>query len=95
MKYFVTVHLHHFKYTLLSLIIIDTLGGNTFFSSLDMASSYWQVLVNERDSHKTAFTTKYRLYEHVRLRFGLCNSPATFSRVIQEVQLARWIEELS
>lgn len=64
---------------------IDTLGGNTFFSSLDMASGYWQVLVDERDRHKTAFTTKYGLYEHVRLPFGLCNSPATFSRVIQEV----------
>lgn len=64
---------------------IDTLGGNIFFSSLDMASGYWQVLVDERDRHKTAFTTKYGLYEHVRLPFGLCNSPATFSRVIQEV----------
>lgn len=64
---------------------IDTLGGNTFFSSLDMALGYWQVLVDERDRHKTAFTTKYGLYEHVRLPFGLCNSPATFSRVIQEV----------
>lgn len=64
---------------------IDTLGGNTFFSSLDMASGYWQVLVDERDRHKTAFTTKYGLYEHVRLPFGLCNSPATFGRVIQEV----------
>lgn len=29
---------------------IDTLGGNTFFSSLDMASGYWQVYVDERDT---------------------------------------------
>lgn len=45
---------------------IDSVGGNTFFSSLDMASGYWLVLVDERDRHKTAFTTKYGLYEHVR-----------------------------
>lgn len=64
---------------------IDTLGGNTFFSSLDMASGYWQVLVDEKDRHKTAFITKHGLYEHIRLPFGLCNSPATFSRAIQQV----------
>lgn len=64
---------------------MDTLGGNAFFSTLDMASGYWQILVDEKDRSKTAFTTKYGLYEHVRLPFGLCNSPATFSRVIQQI----------
>ena len=66
-------------------VCIDTLGDNTFFSSLDMASGYWQVLMDEQDRHKTAFITKYGLFEHVRLPFGLCNSPATFSRIIQTV----------
>ena len=40
------------------------------------------------DSHKgigqkkTAFITKYRLFEHAKMGYGLCNAPATFARVI-------------
>ena len=64
---------------------IDTLKGSVFFSTLDMAQGYWNVLVDEKDRHKTAFVTKYGLFEHIRLPFGLCNSPATFSRIIQYV----------
>lgn len=62
-------------------------------SSLDMAAGYWQVEITEKDRHKTAFTTKYGLFEHVRLSFGLCNSPATFSRIVQLVlQGLTWAE---
>jgi len=64
---------------------IDTLGGNLFMSTLDMAAGYWQLEIDERDRHKTAFITKFGLFEHVKLAFGLCNSPATFSRVMQLV----------
>ena len=54
-------------------------------STLDMASGYYQVNVDEHDKRKTAFVTKYGLYPYTKLPFGLCNSPATFSRVIQLV----------
>ena len=36
-------------------VCIDTLGDNPILSSLDMASGYWQVLMDEQDRHKTAF----------------------------------------
>lgn len=62
---------------------IDTLRGNKLMSCLDMASGYYQSEIHENDRHKTAFTTKYGLFEHVRLSFGLCNSPAFFQRMIQ------------
>ena len=62
---------------------LDTLGNNAFLSTLDLQSGYWQLLVDPKDVHKTAFITKYGLFEHVRLPFGLCNSPATFSRAMQ------------
>ena len=61
---------------------LDTLAGNVWFSKLDANSAYWQVLVNPEDRKKTAFLTKYGLFEHVRMGFGMTNSPATFSRVI-------------
>lgn len=64
---------------------IDTLRGNEFFSVVDMCSGYWQVEVAEADKPKTAFVTKYGLYEHNRMAFGLCNAPATFQRMIQLV----------
>ena len=58
---------------------IDSLDGSVFFSSLDMASGYYQLEVSEEDREKTAFVTKYGLYQFKRMPFGLCNAPATFS----------------
>ena len=64
---------------------LDQLDGCTTYSCLDLASGYHQVLLDEEDRHKTAFITKYGLYEHKRLPFGLCNSPSTFMRVMELV----------
>jgi hypothetical protein len=64
---------------------LDTLNGSQYFSCLDMASGYWQISIKPQDRPKTAFVTKYGLYEHVRMGFGLCNAPATFSRAMNLV----------
>ena len=64
---------------------LDQLCGNQYFSTLDMASGYWQIEIDPKDRHKTAFITKFGLFEHKRMAFGLCNAPATFQRVIQFV----------
>jgi hypothetical protein len=64
---------------------LDALANNAFFSTLDMASGYWQILIHPDDRHKTAFITKYGLFEHVRLAMGLCNSPATYQRIMTYV----------
>ncbi len=64
---------------------LDTLAGNSWFSKLDANSAYWQVGIKPADRSKTAFHTKYGLYEHVRMGFGLCNAPATYSRVMNLV----------
>ena len=61
---------------------LDTLAGNVWFSKLDANSAYWQVLVNPEERKKTTFLTKYGLFEHVRMGFGMTNSPAANSRVI-------------
>ena len=64
---------------------IDTLSGNVYFSVLDLACGYYQIEVAESDQHKTAFVTRYGLFEHRRMPFGLTGAPATFQRAMHLV----------
>ena len=64
---------------------LDTLSGSEWFSKLDANSAYWQIKIKPEDRKKTAFITKYGLFEHVRMGFGLCNAPATYARVMNLV----------
>jgi hypothetical protein len=50
-----------------------------------MASGYYQIEFDEESRQKTAFITRYGLFEHTRMGFGLCNAPATFQRAMQLV----------
>ena len=51
---------------------------------------YWQLKVAPEDRHKTAFITKYGLFEYTKMPFGLCNAPSTFQRFMELIFQQRY-----
>jgi len=64
---------------------LDTLAGSVYFCTMDLASGFWQIGMMEDDKAKTAFCTKFGLFEFNVMPFGLCNAPATFERLTERV----------
>ena len=64
---------------------IDTVRGSVYFSTFDLTSGYHQVPVKEEDIPKTAFITKYGLYEFTTMPMGLSTACATFQRLMELV----------
>ena len=64
---------------------IDNLGEAKYFTSLDLASGYWQVELDEDACAKSAFTTHHGFFEFTRMPLSLCNVPATFKHIMQAV----------
>ena len=70
---------------------LDMLAGKRWFSTLDLASGYWHVSLSPEARCKTAFATHSGLFQFKVMPFGLCNAPATFERLMDQVlQGLRW-----
>ena len=65
--------------------LLDKLSKAKFLSTIDLASGYHQIAMAAEDIEKTAFVTRYGLYEYTVLPLGLCNAPSTFQRLMNEV----------
>ena len=65
--------------------LLDVLGRAKLFSTMDIASGYWNVPMRPDSVAKTAFTCKYGLYEWLVMPFGLCNAVPCFERLMETI----------
>ncbi|UYV67226.1 K02A2.6-like [Cordylochernes scorpioides] len=65
---------------------LDSLRGASIFSTKGLKSEYWQIEEDdETDREKTAFVNPDGLFELKVMSLGLCNAPATFERIMDNL----------
>ena len=64
------------------------LAHSRFFTKIDLAKGYWQILVLPEDRPKTAFATHQGLFQFIRMPFGLVSAPSVFARMMRMLHLA-------
>ena len=62
---------------------LEALGGEKFFTTLDLLSGYWQVGLTPEERLKSAFCVRSVLYLWNVMPFGLCNAPSSFERLME------------
>jgi hypothetical protein len=65
--------------------LFDQLCGACVFSKIDLQSRYHQLKIRECDMPKTAFVSRYGLYEYTVMSFELTNASAYFMYLMNKV----------
>ena len=65
--------------------LLKQLGQYAIFSTLDIRSAFWHIMVHPQDRHRLAFRTPFAHYQWVRMPFGFCNSPAYMQKAMNAI----------
>jgi hypothetical protein len=65
--------------------LLNSMHGACWFTKLDLAAGYHQIHIATAERQKTAFTTKFSLYEWRVLPFVLANAPSQFMRMMNGI----------
>jgi hypothetical protein len=66
-------------------VLFDQFMGAKVFSKIDLHSSYHQIKIRASEIPKTAFSTRYGIYEYLVMSFGLTNASAYFMYLMNSV----------
>ena len=67
--------------------IYARLKGSNIYSTFDMRSGYYHMVLSEKSRPKSAFVSSFGKWEFKRCPFGLAQAPAYFQRLVNEVLL--------